>query len=252
MLPSVNKDDRLWFIKKQIGGVSRFVDIARDHCETFRLIIESVSREERLRLLWMDDCFRTLAVKHVETFRMLLQSVSSDEILQILQIKDWSGQTVLYRAACMPVTEGIDMLKMIMQSIRSDERLHLLQLEDDYGMTTLHHAACVSATNITEVILESVSEEERYVLLRTLDSCKYTPIQLACFHKPRSLDGTIRLITEETWYRALLVPDGRGYTPLHVSAYRGQTKVIKSVSNSLSAQHLSCLLRNTDRVGHTP
>ena len=183
---------------------------------------------------------------------MILQSVSSDERLQILQIKDGEGRTVLYRAACMPVTEGIEMLNMIMQSIRSDERLQLLQLEDNSGMTILHHAACVSATNIIEVILESVSEEECYVLLSTHDSGGCTPIQLACFYKHRSLDVMIRLTTEETWYRALLVPDGRGCTPLHASAFCGQTKVIKSISNSLSAQHLRRLLRKTDRVGHTP
>ena len=82
------------FIMNQIGVISNFFDVARYHCETFRLILVSVSREERHRLLWMpwmDHSFRTLfhlAVKHAETFRMLLQSVSSDERLRSLKLCD--------------------------------------------------------------------------------------------------------------------------------------------------------------------
>ena len=49
MLRSVNPDNRLSFKMLQIGVISHFFDVARDHCETFRLILEAVSREERLR-----------------------------------------------------------------------------------------------------------------------------------------------------------------------------------------------------------
>ena len=122
MLRSVNPDDRLWIIQKQIGRVSSLIDISHYHCETFRLILESVSREERLRLVCMDDIRMTLfhlAMEHTETFRMLLQSVSSDERLQSLQFYDYYRENKLFHIAA----ESADTLGMILQSVSSDEAI---------------------------------------------------------------------------------------------------------------------------------
>ena len=154
MLQSVNPKNRLWFIKNLIAGVSRFIDIARENCETFRLVIESVSREERLRLLWMDDCFRTLfhlAVKHAETFRTLLQSVGSDEILRSLELCDYIEETTLFHSA----VESADKLGMILQSVSSDQRLQLLQIKDWRGKTVLYRAACMPVTEGIEMCVSN-------------------------------------------------------------------------------------------------
>ena len=62
-----------------------------------------------------------------------------------------------------------------------------------------------------------------------------------------------RLTSEETWYRALKIPDDKGMTPLHaVAVFDDRIRIIKSITDSVTAQHLIHLLRITDNRGNTP
>ena len=83
---------------------------------------------------------------------------------------------------------------------------------------------------------------------------KKTPIRLVCDNKnTRVLDEMARLTSEETWYRALKIPDDKGMTPLHaVAASDDRIRIIKSIADSVAAQHLIHLLKITENCGKTP
>ena len=77
---------------------------------------------------------------------------------------------------------------------------------------------------------------------------------MVCDNKnTRVLNEMARLTSEETWYRALKIPDDKGMTPLHaVAASDDRIRIIKSITDSVTAQHLIHLLRITDNRGNTP
>ena len=144
--------------------------------------------------------------------------------------------------------------KQILQSISSDDRLKTLQIRDNKtGMTILHIAAANSDTETVEMILDCVSEEERYILLSAQAWNQFTPIHFACLSDNSSLlDLMIRLFKEETRYKLLQITSASGSTPLHWSALRGHTQAISTIADSLTAQHLLHLLGITDDYGKTP
>ena len=144
--------------------------------------------------------------------------------------------------------------RQILQSASSDERLQILQLKDgETGATILHVAAANSDAETVEMILECVSEEERYILLSAQDRDNFTPIHYACHnHNSRVLDLMISILKEETWYKLLQITSVKGTTPLHASAYWGHTQAISTIANSLTAQQLIHLLKVTNDDGRTP
>ena len=91
--------------------------------------------------------------------------------------------------------------KQILQSMGSDERLQKLQIKHDSwtGRTILHLAVSNPGAETVEMILECVSEEERYIILSVQDRDKFTPIHYGCFHDDsRVLGLMIRQLKEET------------------------------------------------------
>mgnify|MGYP001801212263 CR=1 FL=1 len=67
---------------------------------------------------------------------------------------------------CRNVSQLGENFRQKLQSIGSDERLQILQIRDNVGFwTILHHAANNSDAETVEMILECVSDEERYILL---------------------------------------------------------------------------------------
>ena len=144
--------------------------------------------------------------------------------------------------------------EQILQSISSDERLKILQIKDiRTGGTILHYAVSKSDAETVEMILECVSEEERYILLSAQTRYKLTPIHCACLNNnSRVLGLMIRLLKEETWYKLLQITIGGGATPLHQSVLRGHTQAISTIADSLTAQQLICLLGIADDYGRTP
>ena len=107
---------------------------------------------------------------------VILQSVDPSERLRFIQIQV-GGVNGFYNIALRrPVA-----FKQILQSVSSDdERLQLLQMKSRGGWTVLHYAAYNSATETVQVILESVSEEMRYTLLRMGSNYELTPIHITC------------------------------------------------------------------------
>ena len=182
---------------------------------------------------------------------VILQSVDPSERLRFIQIQA-GGADGLYNIARF----HLETYRQILQSVSSDdERLQLLHMEITHGWTVLHHAAKDSATEIVQVILESVSEEMRYTLLSMEDYSKVTPIHIACMWAGNSevLEMMMRPITvEDMRYKLLQLPDVVGYTPLHVSASLGSTQCIRVIADSVSSQQLIHLLRITDVEGRTP
>ena len=155
---------------------------------------------------------------------------------------------------CRIVVRFGENFKQILQSMGSDERLQILQTKHSgTGRTILHCAVANPGTETVEMILECVSEEERYLSLSAQDRDNFTPIHYACFNDDsRVLDLMIRLLKEEIWYKLLQITSALGSTPLHWSALRGHTQAISTIADSLTAQHLIQLLRITDDHGRTP
>ena len=157
-------------------------------------------------------------------------------------------------ALCRIIDRFGENYKQILQAMGSDERLQKLQIKHSWtGRTILHLAVSNPGAETVEMILECVSEEERYILLSVQDRDNFTPIHFACLNdNSRVLDLMIRLFKEETRYKLLQITSASGSTPLHWSALRGHTQAISTIADSLTAQHLHHLLGITDDYGKTP
>ena len=161
------------------------------------------------------SALRTAVALRKHLVNVILQSVDPSERLRFIQIQAGGFYGLYYIAR-----SHLETFRQILQSVSSDdERLQLLQMKDSDGWTVLHAAAYKSATEIVQVILESVSEEMRYTLLSMEDNYKWTPIHIA-YREGHSevLEMMMRLITVEMRYKLLQLPDELGYTPLHWSA----------------------------------
>ena len=211
--------------------------------------------DEIIRLVREDNksAFWTVAVErkapHLVNF--MLQSVDPSERLRFIQIQAGGVNDLYVVARNHPET-----FRQILQSVSSDdERLQLLQMKRR-GCTVLHYATEFSATEIVQVILESVSEEMCHTLLSMEDEYnnKRTPIHVACIHGHYELlEMMMRLITVEMRYKLLQLPGPGGYTPLHWSAIMwGRTHHIRVIADSVSSQQLIHLLRITNDMRRTP
>ena len=204
--------------------------------------ITSLVKENRNSVLW------TAAREAAHLVNVILQSVDPSERLRLIQIQG-GGFNGLYNIA----QRHLETYRQILQSVSSDdERLQLLQMKNSNCWTVLHHAAVISATEIVQVILESVSEEICYTLL-SMENNKWTPIHVACMQRSSEvLEMMMRLITVEIRYKLLQLPAEFGYTPLHWSALWGHTQHIRVIADSVSSQQLLHLLRITDDKIRTP
>ena len=180
---------------------------------------------------------------------VMLQSVDPSERLRFIQIQA-GGAFGLYDIAIY----HLETYRQILQSVSSDdERLQLLEMKDSLGGTILHAAAHNYATEIVQVILESVSEEMRYTLLSMEGNRKRTPIHITRWRRDSELLETMmRLITEEMRYKLLQLLDVYGDTPLHLSALLDHTQCITVIADSVRSQQLIHLLRITDNARTTP
>jgi ankyrin repeat protein len=163
-----------------------------NNTELFKLILQSVNPEERLHFIQEQaggfDGLLVIAYRYLESYRIIFQSISSDERLQLLLMKD------------------------------SDS--------DSDGYTILHYLPAgynTERVERVEMILESVSEEERYVLLSAQNNDMMTPVHYVCgYGNTEVLELMMRLITtEDTRYKLLQIPGYKGLTPLHMSALGG-------------------------------
>ena len=109
---------------------------------------------------------------------VILQSVDPSERVRFIQIQA-GGVRGLYDIAKYHLE--LETFRQVLKSVSSDdERLQLLQMKGNFALTVLHYAAYDSATGRVKVILESVSEEMRYILLSKENNDKWTPIHIAC------------------------------------------------------------------------
>ena len=206
--------------------------------------ITSLVREDKTSVLL--TAVRKTALHLVN---VMLQSVDPSERLRVIQIQAGGAEGLYYIALY-----HLETFRQILQSVSSDdERLQLLQMKSSGGWTILHAAADDSATEIVQVILESVSEEASYTLLSKENDNKWTPIYTACIQRNSEvLEMMMRLITVEMRYKLLQLPAELGYTPLHWSALQDHTQCIRVIADSVSSQQLIHLLRITDKFGKTP
>ena len=68
ILQAVNPDERLNFIKKQTDGTYGLTGIAINSCETFQVILHSISGDEKLLLLQMTEGCDT-TILHLAAFQ---------------------------------------------------------------------------------------------------------------------------------------------------------------------------------------
>ena len=207
--------------------------------------ITSLVRENKNSVFWTAVEER----KAPHLVNVMLQSVDPSERLRFINIQA-GGAVGLYLIA----TDHHEAYRQILQFVSSDdERVQLLQMKGSYGWTVLHSAAYNSATEIVQVILESVSKEMRFTLLSMENIDKWTPIHIACIQRNSEVfEMMMRLITEEMRYKLLQLPTISGLTPLHVSASWGHTQCIRVIADSVSSQQLIHLLRITNDKGRTP
>ena len=185
ILQSVDPSERLRFIQIQAVGFYGLYNIAANHLETYRQILQSVSSDdERLQLLQNKDedsngwtVFHFAAITSAtERAQVVLESVSEEMRCTLLSTENSNKRTPIHMEC---IYGNSEVLKVMMRLITVEMRYKLLQLPAELGYTPLHMSALLGHTQHIRVIADSVSSQQLIHLLRITNVEGRTPLQLA-------------------------------------------------------------------------
>ena len=190
----------------------------------------------------------SIAWSHHETFKLILHSVSGNERLQLLQMTEGCDTTILHLAA-FQLDPGI--AEIILSSVNEEERYTLLSIQNSMCKLTPIHYACVNGeTRVLDVMIRLTTEERWYKLLNIQDIHTRTPLHLSARIGHIKVIKTIaNSITAEHLINLLRITDIDGYTPLQPFENCGKKEAAELLPDYLTKALLHVALKQTEEAG---
>ena len=216
ILQTLNPVDKLLFIKKQVG----------DSAGLF-----------------------AVACKNVETFGLILQSLSSDDRLKLLQTKEGSGTSTLHRVTILPdqvITE------MILKSDNEKGRQVLLSIQEDmFKYTPIHLACYYKNTEVLAAMIRLTTEDTWYKLLQIPGYHGNTPLHTSSFlgNTHEVLKSLANSVTAERLIHLLRTTNNDGDTPLQYAKQWREQAAAELLQDYLTKALINVALQQTEEAG---
>lgn len=126
--------------------------------------------------------------KEKKPVRLVLESLTPEDRLDVLMDSDSNGFTPMH-VACM--FGDTDTVREIIEAVADDAEqiVKLLSLRKDNGSTPLHVAARSASVEFVSCLLEVLSAEEWFYILKITDVSGGTPLHYAARNEKRGRNG---------------------------------------------------------------
>ena len=183
-----------------------------------------------------------------DNFRPILQSISSDNRLKILQIQDSeSGWTILHYTVYNSDAETVE---MILDCVSKEERYILLSAQARLTRTPIHHACLVDNSRVLGLLIRLLKEETWYELLQITDVIGFTPLHSTALSGQTQAISTIAdSLTAQQLIHLLRITDNFGRTPLQRAESAGMHAAAKLLKDYRTKALIDIALQQADQTG---
>ena len=177
-------------------------------------------------------------------FKVIIQCMRPDHIQQLFTGNDEHGRTALD----ILVTNNADMLTFILKVVGDSQACETLKTKNCTGGTALHTACSHDNPTVTWIIKDHTTPDEWYQLLKEEDDNSRTPLTHALINfQKKSIKIVLQSLTEEQNYELLKLFNTSYHVPLlHHVILAGRGDIMKHIKQNVKPDHWLQLLSVTD------
>ena len=213
--------------------------VASDRDSILSLI---TNQQDGLRDLWQ------IVDRLGENFKQILQSISSDERLKILQIGyKKNGMTILHYAVYKSDAEMVEMLLDCVSE--DDERYILLSAQARDSCTPIHIACVKDNSTVLPLLIRLLKEEKWYKILQITIGGVVTPLSLSALYGHTQAISTIASSLTAQHLHVLHLLRNIGTGPLQLAELCGEHAAASLLKDYKTKALIDVALQQTDRTG---
>ena len=155
---------------------------------------------------------------------------------------------LLYFWSSVANTMSTEAIRVLLHSLEHSQLIHMLSYQNECGKTALHRCADNKNNELIKVVLDSVSEDECNQLLSITDNLSgWTPLHMSSY---RGDTESVRVmqnhVNQDMRCSLLQISSDGGNTPLHLTSYNDHTDIIKVIHESVTQAQWINLLQMRD------
>ena len=143
-------------------------------------------------------------------------------------------------------------LREMLEELASAEIIALVQLQNEYGFSALHYASAENHPAIIVCLLEKLSPEEKYSIMKIkqegLTCLHHAELQ----HSTEAINSLLQQLDAGRRFNLLQEKSQHGKTVLHLVAEDGNCSSVSVILDQLRGSEILCLMNSEDEHHETP